>query len=60
MTAHVIALAPIREAKRDAELRERFGVEPNQTSLPIGLLAQQLLDGVRLRLAAERNTKAHS
>lgn len=58
MTARIINLQSIREARRDAELRQRFGVDPSETMLPIGMVATRVIDGVRLRMAEQRNRMA--
>ena len=58
MSARIIPLAPIREARRDAELRERFGIDPDDTMLPVGLVAGRLIDRLRLRMTEQRNREA--
>lgn len=55
MTARIVSLAPIREARLEAELRERFGVEAEDTALPIGFLTTRLLDRTRVKMAERRN-----
>lgn len=58
MSARVFELEPFREAKRDAELRKRFGVDASATMLPIGMVATRVIDGVRLRMTERRNGEA--
>lgn len=52
---NVIDLRPIQIAKREEELRQQFNIEPDQTSRPIGYLAQQLVMECRLKMAERRN-----
>ena len=55
MTARIVNLQSIREARRDAELRERFGVDASETMLPIGMVATRVIDRLRMRMTEQRN-----
>lgn len=41
-------------ARREAELRRRFGIEPGQTAMPIGYEAALLVERTRILLASKR------
>lgn len=43
--------------RREAKLAERFGVKPDDTSLPLGYLAARMVERTRLVLEAGRQTE---
>lgn len=57
MSATVIDMTAELLARRDAELRCRFGIEPGQTATPVGYAAALLVERTRILMAGNRPTE---
>lgn len=53
--SNVVSLTAVRAAKLEAELRQKFNIEPGQTSRPIGFIVSQIIADCRLKMAERRN-----
>lgn len=53
--SNIIDMTAALLARREEELRRRFGVEPGQTALPVGFLVQAVIGECRLKMAERRN-----
>lgn len=54
----VVDLTTRRAARREAELRKQFDVPAGEPWKPIGMVAELLVDEVRIRMAERRNREA--